>query len=165
MRGRLPWWCICIGWFLVVSSNLLAAYLIILYGLTFGKERSNIIQLLQHTHKRISTKSYCLLENGYQPKYHGKRTTCDWFPVKLGPGWLGQYKCASQLNPSLPKRMPSPSLAYPKLINLQLTGTVAENILSYYSHASTPTLGLLKKHTCQPNHRGVWIHSTTSFAR
>ncbi|XP_022107070.1 polycystic kidney disease protein 1-like 2 isoform X2 [Acanthaster planci] len=39
-RGFLPWWWVYIGWFLAISSSLFAAYLIILYGLTFGKQKS-----------------------------------------------------------------------------------------------------------------------------
>ncbi|XP_038045501.1 polycystic kidney disease protein 1-like 2 [Patiria miniata] len=38
--GHLPWWCVYIAWFLAISSSLFAAYLIILYGLTFGKQKS-----------------------------------------------------------------------------------------------------------------------------
>uniref|UniRef100_A0A671Q5U9 Polycystic kidney disease 1 like 2a n=1 Tax=Sinocyclocheilus anshuiensis TaxID=1608454 RepID=A0A671Q5U9_9TELE len=36
----LPWWFVFVGWFLVVSTSGVSAYFTMMYGLTYGKERS-----------------------------------------------------------------------------------------------------------------------------
>ncbi len=36
----LPWWFVFVGWFLVVATSGVSAYFTMMYGLTYGKERS-----------------------------------------------------------------------------------------------------------------------------
>lgn len=36
----LPWWFLIVGWILVVASSGVSAYFTMMYGLTYGKERS-----------------------------------------------------------------------------------------------------------------------------
>ena len=37
---RLPWWCVYIGWALTISTYTVSSYIVLLYGLTFGYNRS-----------------------------------------------------------------------------------------------------------------------------
>lgn len=39
-EGLLPWWCVFVGWLLVLATSGVAAYFTMLYGLKYGKERS-----------------------------------------------------------------------------------------------------------------------------
>ncbi|XP_072177058.1 polycystin-1-like protein 2 [Diadema setosum] len=39
-KGCLPWWFTYIGWFFVVVVNAICAYLIVLYGLSYGRQAS-----------------------------------------------------------------------------------------------------------------------------
>lgn len=36
----LPWWFVFVGWFLVLATSGVSAYFTMMYGLTYGKERS-----------------------------------------------------------------------------------------------------------------------------
>lgn len=36
----LPWWFVFVGWFLVAATSGVSAYFTMMYGLTYGKERS-----------------------------------------------------------------------------------------------------------------------------
>lgn len=36
----LPWWFVIVGWFLVLATSGVSAYFTMMYGLTYGKERS-----------------------------------------------------------------------------------------------------------------------------
>lgn len=36
----LPWWFVFVGWFLVVATSGVSAYFTMMYGLTYGKDRS-----------------------------------------------------------------------------------------------------------------------------
>lgn len=37
---RLPWWCVFIGWFLLLSISAISTYFTLLYGFQYGKEKS-----------------------------------------------------------------------------------------------------------------------------
>ncbi|XP_040019356.2 polycystin-1-like protein 2 [Gasterosteus aculeatus] len=39
-RGGLPWWSVFIGWILVIATSGVSGYFTMMYGLTYGKERS-----------------------------------------------------------------------------------------------------------------------------
>lgn len=39
-KKGLPWWFVFVGWFLVAATSGVSAYFTMLYGLTYGKERS-----------------------------------------------------------------------------------------------------------------------------
>ncbi|XP_029000907.1 polycystic kidney disease protein 1-like 2 isoform X2 [Betta splendens] len=39
-RGGLPWWFVFVGWTLVMATSGVSAYFTMMYGLTYGKERS-----------------------------------------------------------------------------------------------------------------------------
>ncbi|KAM8857141.1 polycystin-1-like protein 2 [Synchiropus picturatus] len=39
-HSGLPWWFVFVGWFLVISTSVVAGYFTMLYGLKFGKDRS-----------------------------------------------------------------------------------------------------------------------------
>jgi len=36
----LPWWFVFVGWFLVIATSGVSAYFTMIYGLTYGKDRS-----------------------------------------------------------------------------------------------------------------------------
>ncbi|XP_072237414.1 polycystin-1-like protein 2 [Leuresthes tenuis] len=37
---RLPWWCVFVGWFLLVSISVISTYFTLLYGFEYGREKS-----------------------------------------------------------------------------------------------------------------------------
>ncbi|XP_048825578.1 polycystic kidney disease protein 1-like 2 [Brienomyrus brachyistius] len=39
-QGGLPWWFVFVGWFLVAATSGVAAYFTMMYGLTYGKQKS-----------------------------------------------------------------------------------------------------------------------------
>ncbi|KAL4613536.1 polycystic kidney disease protein 1-like 2 [Arapaima gigas] len=39
-KGGLPWWFVFVGWFLVVATSAVAGYFTMIYGLTYGKDKS-----------------------------------------------------------------------------------------------------------------------------
>ncbi|KPP63740.1 hypothetical protein Z043_117975, partial [Scleropages formosus] len=39
-KGGLPWWFVFVGWFLVVTTSGIAGYFTMMYGLTYGKDKS-----------------------------------------------------------------------------------------------------------------------------
>ncbi|TNN87596.1 Polycystic kidney disease protein 1-like 2 [Liparis tanakae] len=39
-RGGLPWWFVFVGWILVIATSGVSGYFTMMYGLTYGKERS-----------------------------------------------------------------------------------------------------------------------------
>lgn len=39
-KGGLPWWFVFVGWMLVLATSGVSAYFTMMYGLTYGKERS-----------------------------------------------------------------------------------------------------------------------------
>ncbi|KAK7913117.1 hypothetical protein WMY93_013328 [Mugilogobius chulae] len=39
-RGGLPWWFVFVGWILVISTSGVSGYFTMMYGLTYGKDRS-----------------------------------------------------------------------------------------------------------------------------
>lgn len=39
-KGGLPWWFVFVGWFLVIATSGVSGYFTMMYGLTYGKERS-----------------------------------------------------------------------------------------------------------------------------
>ncbi|XP_078722759.1 polycystin-1-like protein 3 [Lampetra fluviatilis] len=39
-RGGLPWWCVYVGWALVVATSGVSAFFTMLYGLQYGRKRS-----------------------------------------------------------------------------------------------------------------------------
>lgn len=39
-QGGLPWWFVFVGWTLVVATSGVSGYFTMMYGLTYGKERS-----------------------------------------------------------------------------------------------------------------------------
>ncbi|XP_074481986.1 polycystin-1-like protein 2 [Sebastes fasciatus] len=36
----LPWWCVFLGWFLLLSISVLSTYFTLIYGFTYGKDGS-----------------------------------------------------------------------------------------------------------------------------
>lgn len=38
--GWLPWWCVFLGWFLLLSLSAVSTYFTLLYGFQYGRERS-----------------------------------------------------------------------------------------------------------------------------
>ena len=39
-KGGLPWWFVFVGWTLVIATSGVSGYFTMMYGLTYGKERS-----------------------------------------------------------------------------------------------------------------------------
>ncbi|XP_072321390.1 polycystin-1-like protein 2 [Eucyclogobius newberryi] len=39
-RGGLPWWFVFVGWLLVIATSVTSGYFTMMYGLTYGKDRS-----------------------------------------------------------------------------------------------------------------------------
>lgn len=39
-QKRLPWWFVIVGWILILATSGVSAYFVMMYGLTYGKERS-----------------------------------------------------------------------------------------------------------------------------
>ncbi|XP_041863465.1 polycystic kidney disease protein 1-like 2 isoform X2 [Melanotaenia boesemani] len=39
-QGGLPWWFVFVGWILVIATSAVSGYFTMMYGLTYGKERS-----------------------------------------------------------------------------------------------------------------------------
>ena len=39
-QGGLPWWFVFIGWILVIATSSVSGYFTMMYGLTYGKDRS-----------------------------------------------------------------------------------------------------------------------------
>lgn len=39
-QGGLPWWFVFVGWILVIATSGVAGYFTMMYGLTYGKDRS-----------------------------------------------------------------------------------------------------------------------------
>lgn len=39
-QGGLPWWFVFIGWILVIATSGVSGYFTMMYGLTYGKDRS-----------------------------------------------------------------------------------------------------------------------------
>lgn len=39
-QGGLPWWFVFVGWTLVIATSGVSGYFTMMYGLTYGKERS-----------------------------------------------------------------------------------------------------------------------------
>lgn len=39
-QGGLPWWFVFVGWVLVIATSGVSGYFTMMYGLTYGKERS-----------------------------------------------------------------------------------------------------------------------------
>lgn len=38
--GWLPWWCVFLGWFLLLSLSAVSTYFTLLYGFQYGREKS-----------------------------------------------------------------------------------------------------------------------------
>lgn len=39
-QGGLPWWFVLVGWMLVIATSGVSGYFTMMYGLTYGKDRS-----------------------------------------------------------------------------------------------------------------------------
>ena len=39
-QGGLPWWFVFVGWILVIATSSVSGYFTMMYGLTYGKDRS-----------------------------------------------------------------------------------------------------------------------------
>lgn len=39
-HGGLPWWFVFVGWILVIATSGVSGYFTMMYGLTYGKDRS-----------------------------------------------------------------------------------------------------------------------------
>lgn len=39
-KGGLPWWFVFVGWILVIATSGISGYFTMMYGLTYGKDRS-----------------------------------------------------------------------------------------------------------------------------
>lgn len=39
-KGGLPWWFVFVGWILVIATSGVSGYFTMMYGLTYGKDRS-----------------------------------------------------------------------------------------------------------------------------